>query len=548
MRFEIEAPGNATINSSAGNVAISPDGRLLTYGVFDSTGNLQLWVRPIDALDAELLPGTDNASLPFWSPDSRFIAFFADGKLKKVPAAGGTVEALCDAPDGRGGSWNRSGVILFAPIAAGPIQRVADTGGDPVTVARPDSARGETSLRFPSFLPDGNHYMFVALPPKRGQFNVFVAALGSSSRTLLTTSGGVPVYSSPYVIVSRGDRLLAQRFDSGSRKLSGHPLPFAPAPQLVGAAGTSGLSVSDNGVLVRSSAGLQNTALQWLDRDGKPGALIPLPPGKYANVAISPDQQRAVVERYSDANSMDLWMVDLPRALISRFTHLPSAHIFNETWSPDGSKIAFNSDADGPYDIYEKDANGEGDERVLYHSSAPFKNITQWTDDGRYLLFDQPDPATGWDVWALPTSGEAKPFAVIRGRYNEQNGHLSPDGKWVSFVSDESGRLEVYVSAFPSSGARYQVSTNGGQFDGWSPDAKKLYFVSLDGATFVTDVQTSPTFRTSTPRMVFKSRSDLAGINATRDFSRYIQSIPVGKASPVAVTVEVNWAAALGKN
>jgi len=548
MRFTIEAPSHTTINSQAGNVAISPDGKLVTFGVIDSSGNLRLWIRPIDALEAQMLPGTDNALLPFWSPDSRFIAFFADGKLKKIPAAGGAVEALCDAGDGRGGTWGKDGTILFAPIAAGPIARVSDTGGDPLIVARPDSTKGETSLRFPSFLPDGKHYLFLSLPPKRGQFSVFVSELGSSSRTLLTTSGGIPVYSAPYLIVSRGDRLMAQRFDPGSRKLSGAPAPFASAPQLVGSAGTAGISASENGILIRSSAGLQDTQLQWLDANGHPGAVIPLPPAKYGSLAISPDGQRAVVERYSDANSMDLWMVDLSRALPSRFTHLASAHIFNETWSPDGSRIAFNSDADGPYDIYEMDANGEGEEHVLYHSSSPFKNITQWTADGRYLLFDQPDPSTGWDVWAVPTSGEAKPFPVVRGRYNEQSGHMSPDGKWVAFVSDESGRPEVYVTSFPTPGPRYQVSTGGAFFANWAPDGKSLYFVSSDGITYVSQLQMTPSFRASTPRILFKTRSDVVGVGVTKNLDRYIQVVPVGQASPAAVTVEVNWAAALEKH
>jgi Tol biopolymer transport system component len=276
--------------------------------------------------------------------------------------------------------------------------------------------------------------------------------------------------------------------------------------------------------------------------------VVPLPPAKYGNLAISPDGKRAVVERYSDANSMDLWMIDLSRGLASRFTHLPSAHIFNETWSPDGSKIAFNSDADGPYDIYVKDANGEGEERVLYQSSAPFKNIDQWSDDGRYVVFEQPDPKTGWDVWALPASGDGKPFPVVRSRYGEQGGRISPDGKWISFVSDESGRPEVYVTSFPTPGARYQVSTGGGVFSGWLPDGKRIAFVTPDGVSFTCDVQTNPTFRTSAPHLLFRARPDVSGIAPTRDLSRYIQVVPAGHASRAAITVEVNWASALAKN
>ncbi|HKA24407.1 MAG TPA: protein kinase, partial [Candidatus Eisenbacteria bacterium] len=347
VRFTI-TPGAGSLNPQGGNLAISPDGKRVVYGAVDSSSTLRLWVRPLEALEATQLEGTENASLPFWSPDSRFIAFFADGKLKKVPAAGGSVDVLCDAPDGRGGTWSKDGVILFAPIAAGPIERVADTGGDPVVVQRPDSTHGETALRFPSFLPDQKHYQFVALPPRRGQFNVFVGDLASSRRSLLTTSGALPVYSPPYLVLVRGGRLLAQRFDAGSRTLSGTPIPFASAPSLQGAAGMPAVSISANGILVRNSAGLQESHLVWVDIDGRPQQVLPLPAAKYGNVAISADGQRAVVERYTDANAMDLWMVDLSRALATRFTHTASAHLYNAVWSPDGSKIAFNSDMDGP--------------------------------------------------------------------------------------------------------------------------------------------------------------------------------------------------------
>ncbi|HKA25006.1 MAG TPA: hypothetical protein VKF80_08505, partial [Candidatus Eisenbacteria bacterium] len=199
-------------------------------------------------------------------------------------------------------------------------------------------------------------------------------------------------------------------------------------------------------------------------------------------------------------------------------------------------------------DIYVKDTNGEGDERAWFRSAAPFKNITQWSHDGRYLIFDQPDPATGWDIWALPTSGEAKPIPVLRSRYNEQTGHVSPDGKWIAFISDESGRPEAYVTSFPTPGARYQVSTDGAQFMDWAPDGKAVYFVTLNGVTRRADVESGATFRTGSSRVVFRTPTNVLGIAPMPDFKRFLEVVPVGNTSQSSVTVEMNWATALEKH
>jgi eukaryotic-like serine/threonine-protein kinase len=548
LRFSIVPPEHIVLNGQSASAAISPDGRTIVFCGIDSAGNTRLWLRPLETLDTQELAGTDNATLPFWSPDSRFVGYFADGKLRKVPVNGGAVEALCDAPDGRGGTWSKDGVILFAPVAAGPLERVSADGGEATVIARPDSAHGETALRFPEFLPDGKHYLFVSLPPHHNRLDTFVGELGSSRRVLLTTAGSLPWYDAAgYLIYVRGDRLVAQKFDAGSRKITGSPMPLESAPQLQGAAGAPGISTSENGIMIRTSSGIENTELQWVDRSGHPGAFIPVPPGKYAQVTVSPDNQRAVVERYSDPNSMDLWMVDLARGLASRFTHIPSCRIFNEVWSPDGSQVAFDADPDGPFNVYRQSTNGQGDEELLYQNSAPFKNITQWTRDGRYLLFDQPDPVTGWDSWMLPLEGERKPTVLLHSRFNETLAQLSPDGKWLLFLSDESGRAEAYVQAFPNPGPRYQVSTSGAFFTGWVADGKHILLSGLDGALYETDVETSPAFKTSPLRLLFRIRPDINGFSATTDGQRFIQVVPMGHASLATIGVEVNWAAALEK-
>jgi Tol biopolymer transport system component/tRNA A-37 threonylcarbamoyl transferase component Bud32 len=548
MRFSIAAPEHVTLDPRTGTSVISPDGKSIVFVATDSSGNTRLWLRPLDALGAQVLSGTDNATLPFWSPDSRMIGFFADGKVRKVPVGGGSVETICDATDGRAGTWSANGTILFAPVAAGPLQRVSADGGDPVVIARPDSVHGENALRFPQFLPDGRHYLFVGLPPHRGQMDVFVGELGSDKRRLLMTAATSPSFDgSHHLVFIRGDRLIAQDFDPGAAKLSGQPVAIAPAPLLAGFSGAPGVSLSNNGIMIRTSSGTQNTQLQWLDASGRPGEVIPMPSSVWAQIVFSHDGRRAVVERYSDASSMDLYMLDLSRGLATRFTHIPSCLIFNEVWSPDDSKIAFDANPDGPFNIYMKSANGEGDEQLVYKNDVLFKNLIQWSPDGKALLFDQPDPTTGWNSWMLPLEGDHKPIPLLHSRFNEIQAQISPDGHWLLFLSDESGRNEGYVQSFPNPGPRYQVTTAGASFVGWRQDGKRIGILGADGAFYGADVQTTPSFQTSPLHFQFRPRADNNGLGASGDFQRFIQVVPIGQAALATIGVEVNWAAALEK-
>jgi hypothetical protein len=477
------------------------------------------------------------------------IGFFADGKLKKIPVSGGSVENICEAPDGRGGTWSANGTILFAPVATGPLQSVSADGGEAVTIARPDSAHGENALRFPQFLPDGRHYLYVVLPPHRGQMDTYVGELGSGKRRLVISAGTSPSFDGSHQLVFiRGDRLMAQGFDPGAARLKGQPAPIGPAPLLSGAAGAPGVSLSSNGIMTRTSSGTQNTQLQWLDAAGHPGAVIPLPPSVWAQVVISHDGKRAVVERYSDASSMDLYMLDLARGLATRFTHMPSCLIFNEAWSPDDSKIAFDANPDGPFNIYMKSANGEGDEELVYKNEALFKNVIQWSPDGKALLFDQPDPITGWNSWMLPLEGDKKPVPLLHSRFNETEAQISPDGHWLLYLSDESGRTEAYVQSFPNPGPRYQVTTTGAFFIGWSGDGKHIAVLGSDGLLSLADVQTTPSFQTSPLHLVFRARNDTNGFGATTDLEKFIQVVPIGQAALATIGVEVNWSAALEKH
>jgi Tol biopolymer transport system component len=286
----------------------------------------------------------------------------------------------------------------------------------------------------------------------------------------------------------------------------------------------------------------------WLDRSGRPQATVPLPPGRYEALALSPDNQRVVVARRGSATSQDLWMVDLSRGLATRFTFTPASGLGPMVWSPDGSRVAFNSNHAGPADIYQKPANGAGEEEVLYQSSAQFKNLDQWSPDGRSLVFEQPDPVTGWDLWLLPMEGDHKPIPYLRSRFNESGGVISPDGHWMAYYSDESGRLEVYVQSFPTPGNKYQVSTGGGGAALWSRDGREMILTGLDGTISSVDVQTAPTFKAGTPRPLFKARPDAAGFTMAADAQRFLVTVPVGHAALSSIMLEINWPAGLKKH
>ncbi len=550
-RFTIPAPDDVTLLIHAGVPTISPDGRTLAFLAVDSAGTGQIWVRPLDSLAPRALIGTEGGYLPFWSPDSRFIGFFAGGKLKKIPAAGGSAEVLCDARDGRGGSWSREGVIVFAPDAAGPLFSVPASGGAPTQVTYLDSTRQETGHRWPYFLPDGRRFLFVALPERQGNFDAYAGSLDSGERKLILSAGAAPTFAAPgYLIYVRGVSVVAQRFDARRLSFAGEPVTLGEAPSplpLFDAA--QRVTASDDGVMAHLGAGLPNTELTWFDRQGHPIGKIPVPPGRYESVSLSPDGKKLCMDRQSSASAVDLWLLDLDRPVPTRFTFGPSTNHL-AVWSPDGSQIAFDSNRSGPWDIYVKAVSGAGQEQPLLTSSALFKNLSQWSPDGRFLVYETPEPETGWDLWLLPTAEIHTPVSYLSTPFNERWGTISPDGRWMAYYSDESGRWELYVQSFPAPGSKYQVSSTGcgfALFSAWVRDGRELIWIGEDGATLMAaDVQTSPTFKAGAPHKLFKLQTGAGlGIDVTRDGQRVLGPVPVGEALTSMIIVEMNWTGAL---
>jgi Tol biopolymer transport system component len=562
MRFSVTAAPGGTVVTDATSAAVSPDGRRLVLTATDSAGIPRLWIRTLDALVAQPLPGTENAILPFWSPDGRFVAFFAQGKLQKVSIGGGSPEVICDAPLGRGGAWSKNGTIVFAPLPMGPLLRVSADGGEAVEVARPDAARHETALRFPSFLPDGKHFLYVSLPRKQEGFDVYVGALDAKESKRIMSAGSSPIYAEPdYLLFVRAGRLVAQRFDAKRWEPRGDVLPLGDVAPVSASEGAPLLSASANGVLVHTATTLPNTRLVWLDRAGRTLETIPLPPDCYASPSLSADDRRAIVTKVNSPTSYDLWLVDLERAIPSRLTFdglVASGGGVGSgvVWSPDGSRVAYQCSRSGTYGVYDvcqvpTTGTGRPESPVQSSANVIFKAPAAWSPDGRYLVFSQVGESTGWDLWRLSLTGDRTPVPYLRTPFNEISASISPDGRWLAYDSDETGRSEIYVQSFPEPGEKIRVSTAGGTGAQWSKDGKQLLvwgyglLTSTLGPVYVADVQTTPTFKAAPPRPLFTPRQDLTGLAATSDLKRFLATVPVEGATPPSITVMLNWQTAL---
>jgi dipeptidyl aminopeptidase/acylaminoacyl peptidase len=323
--------------------------------------------------------------------------------------------------------------------------------------------------------------------------------------------------------------------------VTGKPVRLGDAPNPRGSDGAPAVSASHNGVLL-SVTPFVNTRLTWRDRSGRVLSVLPLPPSHYGNFDLSPDGGRAVVERGSDPSSVDLVMVDLERGLASRFVNgsdFPS--LGGALWSPDGSRIVFGSFLNGPRDIWVQRADGVGQPEQLYRSDALFKNIYSFSPDGRMLAFEQPSAKTGWDVWALPIDGDRKPIPIAHTSVNEDGGWISPDGRWIAILNDQTGRAEVYVMPFPGGGPLYQVSTNGAGFCQWRADGRELMVLGNDGSVLVADVDAGPSFHTSKPRLLFRLPPGTTNMTPTRDMQRFLLSSPADDAEHDGLMAEIGW-------
>lgn len=480
IRTAINPPENATFlltGDAAGPPVLSPDGTMLAFSATSSDGKTLLWVRPMNLLEAHAIAGTDGLSFPFWSPDSRSIGFFASGKLKTVEVESGSVQVVCDAQVGRGGTWGPDGVILFSPTPSAPMVRVSASGGNPVPITKVDPAL-HTSHRWPFFLPDGKHYLYLAMhhdPSKAANNAIYYASLDGKENQPLFHSQSNAIYANGFLLFGRGDQLLAQPFDPGKGKPSGEPHSVAKGVMNDISTWHMDASVSNNGLLVIGSGGNSEVQLLWVDRAGKEIGPVADKLSDLQAARISPQGDRIALQINAGVN--DLWVLDLARGVRTRLTFGPVANL-GPVWSPDGKWIGYACLTGGyQFSLCRKPSDGSGAEEKLFtddHQIIP----TDWSPDGKELIFARAIEAPKAQLWALPLDGDRKPRMVLE---RGASGKLSPDGRWLTYYSGVSGQLEAYVVPFSGGQGKWQVSAAGGMDPQWSKDGKEIYYMDLGG-------------------------------------------------------------------
>ena len=543
MRVEIATPAT----DAPLQFALSPDGRSLVF-VASGDGPSRLWLRPLDQTEARPLVGTENASYPFWSPDGRSVGFFANTKLLRLDIGGGAPDVLATLTGiSNGGTWGADGSIVFSRQLTGPLWRVPASGGEPVQATQLDSPR-QINHRHPQFLPDGRQFLFHAegLPETAG---IYLGSLDGGVPTRLTAADSAGAFLPPdRVLFVRQGSLVARRLDLASRALTGEPVILAEGVG-VDRYFRGGVAASGAGqVAYRTASQSSLRQLRWVDRTGRTESVVGEPDASdMSTPVLSPDGRRVAMRRVVQDNNPDIWILDLLRAGLTRLT-FDAAGEYSPVWSPNGLRIAFNSNRTGVYNLYVKASNGSGAE-VRLGPPANNKAPTDWSADGRWLLYWEVHPTTGRDVWALDMSSPDDAPRVIANRPAEEwLPTLSPDGRWVAYQTNESGRFEVVVQSFPVAGGKWQVSTAGGGSADWSADGKELYFLAPDATMMAAPVIASGgSFEAGTPVALFRTRNVEGGsttgqkhYSVARD-GRFLINQPVADATVAPITLILNW-------
>ncbi len=540
----------------ANDLALSLDGRMLAIVAYSpQANNYVLWTYEVGGRRTSALDGTQGASYPFWSPDGKFIGFFADGKLKKIEVAGGQPQVLCDAPNGRGGTWNRDGVIAFTPDAASTgLFRVSSSGGSPVAITKLDASRSETSHRWPVFLPDGRHFLYLGANFSGLLENnaIFLGSLDSQERRLLVSASGNAAYAEPgYLLYLRDNKtLVAQPFDLRRYVLSGEPFPLSDEVLYFPQVDRAVYSVSGGDVLVTQTGKVASLSqLEWFDRGGKPAGTLGAP-GSNNNVRLSPDGHRVAGDQTEpDGRRRNIWIHELAQGLAAtRLTFDPSFD-GDPIWSPDGKQILFFSNRTGGFRLYLKNADGSGsEEEVADLGTVGQGNAWDWSRNGKYVLVRK-----GNELWYLSWPERvAKP--LLQAKWTVLNAQFSPDGRWMAYASNETGSMEIYVSPFPSINGKWQVSSGGGQEPRWRQDGKELFYLSADGKMMAAAVTTGASFKASSPVALFQTHRRLP-VSSLDDFSydvsgdgqRFLIATKLDEANAAPLSILLNWASQLEK-
>jgi serine/threonine protein kinase/Tol biopolymer transport system component len=557
LRAAINLPPKTVLEPFNTSLALSPDGLRLAFSATGSDGKLRLWLRPMNGLEVQPLTGTDGATCPFWSPDSRFIGFFADHKLKKVPASGGTVLTICDAPDGRGASWGGDDVIVFAPAPFAGLSCVSASGGSP-TVLTQVKGLGATH-RLPYVLPGGKHVLFLSgTNSVYSKDNaIYALDLDSKKTTLVARENSEGRYAEPgYLVFVRDGNLMAQPMDAGRLRTLGEAVPIAEKVKFNQVRWSGNFSFSRNGLLVfqTGSAG-QKRQLTWFDLDGKSLGTVG-EPAAFGRVAIAPDGRHAAAMIFGATGGLgNIWMYDLARGVANPFTFGNEATL-NPVWSPDGRLVAYGR-TDGF--ILVKSADGSSEPKTLA-SGLPNVFSTSWSPDTRFIALRVQDLKTGGShIWLLPADGSRKPNPFLATPANEGAGKFSPDGRWFSYLSDESGRRELYVVPFPGPGEKRQISTGGAeavtanafgiQGGVWLGDGRQIAYLSPDRKLIAVDLKfQGATLEVGGSHPLFGGRPLPEGpFDVTHDGKRILVAVAVDENISSQLTLVTNWAAEIKK-
>jgi eukaryotic-like serine/threonine-protein kinase len=553
LRYTVSPPERIFLPPGANTDTVSPDGRRIAFLARRDTPS-SIWIRDLDSFAARVLPGTENANTsPFWSPDSRFVGFFSSGArtLKKVDAAGGPPILLCDLPTGvvaAGGTWSAAGVILIGTIS-GSVYRVSDQGGVPTPVTAKDPARNETGHRGPQFLPDGRHFLFFASGPNE----VNLASLDGPQRSVVLHADSRPTYvPSGRLLFVRQGTLLAQAFDTATFKVSGEAIPIAEGVLNSPATNTASFSASTDVLVYRTGRATAADRLTWFTRSGQPAGTVG-DPGDYRNPRLSPDGSQLVVEARKPG-SPEIWIRGVNRGTSTRLTVPPSSGQ-QPVWSPDGLRVVYSVGQPGPGTLTQKMASGIGGEEALLKLDGG-GSPDDWTPDGRGLLYHTGVGVPPVSLMLLPLAGDRKPLPVVESSLVVIDGRFSPDGKWLAYVSTESGRPEVYLQNFPTATAKWPVSAAGGIQPVWRRDGRELFYIAADSTLMAVTLTLGSTPQIGAPHPLFQTRIAGGGTivaggvhhqyDVTADGQKFLV-LTAGDTEDSPFNVVVNWQTALKK-
>jgi len=523
---------------------VSPDGTKLAFVAADRKGVQSIYVRLLSALTAQSLAGAENGEFPFWAPDSHNLGFFSNGKLKRIDVNGGPAQELADATLPRGGAWSKNGAIVFSPTPASVFKQVSAGGGGAVTNVTSFTS-DESTHSWPSFLPDGEHFLFHCGP----RASVCLGQLGSSQHKLVLQDADVAVYSAGQLLFVREETLLAEPFSLSKMEVTGEAKPLAEHVATNAVVGGLGIfSVSDTGVLVyEQSQSAAGWPLTWYGRDGKLQGVLGSNATYYGPV-ISPDGTLVAVAGGKTSTRADIWILDLKRGTQMRLTF--DNNNGYPAWGADGKTVYFNAYRGGRESIYAKPADNSSPEQLV---ASPNVSAIRWKSvsaDGHLMAFMALGEHSEWEIWGMSLLGGSTAFPVLHDQFTKVEPDLSPDGRWLAYASNDTGRFEVYITAFPKAGPRWQVSTDGGQRPFWRGDGKELYFTAHDQAIMAVDIiATTNSVLLGQPHLLFRAAMQsgpLGSYHVSRDGKKFLVN-SVGTEQGSALTLVTNWPAELKK-